>query len=1038
MLAVDEDHISDSLQNLLKDANNSLKVSDAAKIVGCWKALAKLDIKEDIGQDTAPMQRAVAFCQKIDPSEPGKPHKVSSKQIAGVFAAVVGEYQRKAESEGIEHGTLKCEAEHVDGSMNATEKEGKINWLKQQPDVDTCKILSNVRCLSEGVDVPALDAVLFLTPRNSQVEVVQSVGRVMRKSLGKNKGYVVLPVVIPSDKTPEEALNDNKTYKVVWEILQALRSHDDEFDAMINKMELMETLPDKMEVIAVSGFARPKAKRETKAERARKSRTIGVEETTPQPRSQQEIGYEIGDIERAIYAKIVKKCGNRRYWDEWASDIATIAQTHISRITAIVENPDNSKENQAFAAFAKELRNGLNDAITDSEVIEMLAQHLITKPVFDALFQDYSFASHNPVSQAMQKMLDILHEHHLEKERDTLERFYASVRLRAAGIDNAAGKQKIVIELYDKFFRNAFPKMTERLGIVYTPVEVVDFIIHSVNHLLKQEFGQTLGSKDVHIIDPFTGTGTFITRLLQSGLIKSDELEHKYKHEIHANEIVLLAYYIAAINIEAAYHDLAGGDYAPFKGICLTDTFQMYEEGEPIGAHFAANNERRERQKKLGIQVVLGNPPYSAGQGSQNDDAANVEYKGLDARIAETYIAKSLGKGGKRSSYDSYIRAIRWASDRLGDRGIVGFVTNSGFLESVSADGLRKCLVEEFASLYIMNLRGDIRRNMASKGMAKEGQNIFGSATMAGIAISFLVKSRTDNSTGKIFYHDIGDDLTTEAKKQNLTELVGLSGISQRNAWLPITPDKHGDWLNQRDESFAKHMLIGTKKNSSGEKVLFRSFSNGVVTSRDWWVYNASKSTLAQHCKGMIDFYNSEIERYADYCATVADQKVRVQDFVEKNEKKISWGGGNWQARFAKLEEENFEAALVSKSLYRPYEKRWHYGGRAFNHSFYSMDSIFPEDDRIENLAIQTNSNWKGVGQIALISDVILDVHCNGDSQCFPLYLYEKTAANAGNTASQSPLLSPNNRASEPASQRASEPASQRASEPASQRAYIV
>ena len=324
--------------------------------------------------------------------------------------------------------------------------------------------------------------------------------------------------------------------------------------------------------------------------------------------------FEVGEIERALYAKVVKKCGNRNHWEDWANDIAKIANTHIARITAIVNDPSNNREVEAFTAFADELRDDLNDSISNEEVIEMLAQHLITKPVFDALFKDYSFASNNPVSQAMQRVLDILQEHQLDKEAGTLEKFYASVQLRAEGIDDAQGKQKIVVELYDKFFRNAFPKMTERLGIVYTPVEVVDFIIHSVNELLQKEFGQTLGSEGVHIIDPFVGTGTFITRLMQSGLINKEQLPYKYKNEIHANEIILLAYYIAAINIEAVYHSLVGGGYQPFEGICLTDTFQLYEKDDLISELLVNNSDRRMRQKKLDIRVIIANPPYSVGQ----------------------------------------------------------------------------------------------------------------------------------------------------------------------------------------------------------------------------------------------------------------------------------------------------------------------------------------------------------------------------------------------------------------------------------------
>lgn len=559
VLSVEESHVNRRLQNLLKDAENTLKVDDAAKIVGCWKALAKQGMDAELHGDEAPMKRAVAFCQVIEPSKLAKTHKVSSKNIAAMFQQVVEAYQDSEQADGQEIATrLTCEAEHVDGGMNASEKESKLAWLKADAAEDTCRVLSNVRCLSEGVDVPALDAVLFLTPRNSQVDVVQSVGRVMRNAPGKKRGYVVLPVVIPAGVEPHDALNDNKTYAVVWQVLQALRSHDDQFEAMVNKLDLIGQNTRKMEVIAITDKVQRKSKtsqdgKQKGAGAGKGGFTIGEPVQKYGKDGQAPLEFEIGEIEKAIYAKLVQKVGNRHHWEDWANDIAKIARTHIDRITGIIENPENGAERAAFDAFAAELRDDLNGSITDGEVVEMLAQHLITKPVFDALFKDYSFAQHNPISQAMQRVLDVLNEHRLEKEADTLQRFYDSVKMRAEGIDNATGKQKIVVELYDKFFRNAFPKMTERLGIVYTPVEVVDFIIHSVDHILRTEFGQTLGSEGVHIIDPFTGTGTFITRLLQSGLITPEQLPRKYKNEIHANELVLLAYYIAAINIEAVY-----------------------------------------------------------------------------------------------------------------------------------------------------------------------------------------------------------------------------------------------------------------------------------------------------------------------------------------------------------------------------------------------------------------------------------------------------------------------------------------------------
>jgi len=994
VLTVDEDHISQRLQTLLADDNNSLKVDDAAKIVGCWKALSKQSLDDDFNSDAAAMQRAVAFCQVIEPSSTkAKTHKVSSKQISGMFQEVVEAYQEAEQQQGNHHGDLKCEASHIDGGMNATEKEAQINWLKAEPPANTCRILSNVRCLSEGVDVPALDAVLFLTPRNSQVDVVQSVGRVMRKAEGKELGYIILPVVIPTGVAPNEALNDNKIYKVVWEVLQALRSHDDRFDAQINKLDLIGRDPKKMEVIAISDDVQ---KRQDKTNKDKKKGSgakgqygIGEDREDYKAPEQAQLQFEVGEIERALYAKIVKKCGNRNHWEAWANDIAKIANTHISRITAIVSDESNTKEVEAFNSFADELRDDLNDSITDEEVIEMLAQHLITKPVFDALFEGYSFASNNPVSQAMQQVLDVLQEHRLDKETDTLERFYDSVKMRADGINNAEGKQKIVVELYDKFFRNAFPRMTERLGIVYTPVEVVDFIIHSVNDLLQQEFGQTLGSEGVHILDPFTGTGTFITRLLQSGLISKDQLAHKYKNEIHCNEIVLLAYYIAAINIEAVYHAIINDGkaveehaYEPFEGICLTDTFQLYEKDDLISELLADNSDRRNRQKNLDIRVIMGNPPYSSGQSSANDNNANTGYPLLDQKISDTYAAHTSATL-KNSLYDSYIRAIRWASDRIGDCGIVGFVSGSGFIEKPAMDGLRLCLTNELTAIHIINLRGDIRKNMLSKGRAKEGGNIFGSGSMTGIAISFLVKNPNDTRECQIHYHDIGDDLKGEEKLDILKTVEKIVGITPAHAWKSITPNKYNDWINQRDESFYKYILLGDKKDKTAS-TLFNSYFNGVKTGRDVWCVCSSHSKGVEQAQSMVDFLNLETSRY-----NTNSSPKNVKDFVSSDATKISW---NRMAR-QKVEKNQLidQSNLISAPIiYRPFFKQHLNIYPEISDLTTIIKNIFPTPTH-GNLVICLNGKGSRNGITSIIQNTIPDLNLlEAGSQCFPLYLYEK------------------------------------------------
>lgn len=988
VLAVDEGMVTTGVQNRLADGTSELKLDDATKIIGCYKALIKSGLNDELLTDPQPMRRALAFAKDI----------ASSKLIQSEFAAVVSEYLASDEGQHAlgDAESLECQLRHVDGTMGAKERIGHLDWLKEEHGDPAARILTNARCLSEGVDVPALDAILFMHPRKSQIDVVQSVGRVMRRAPGKNMGYVILPIGVPAGMTPEEALNDNERYRVVWQILNALRSHDERLDAQLNQADLGVDISSKIEVIAVSNKL-PTSNSKTKGTSGIGSGSAGGDDgrgdgdSKPRKGNEGQSAFVFDEFAKAIMAKIVKKCGRRDYWENWAGDIAKIANSHITRITALVEKPD-TPERIAFEGFVAEIRDDLNDSISEGEAIEMLAQHLITRPVFDALFEGYSFAQNNPVSKAMESVLAALDAHRLDKEADSLQRFYESVKRRAKGIDSADAKQKIIVELYDKFFRNAFPKMTERLGIVYTPVEVVDFILHSVNEVLQFEFGQTLGSKGVHILDPFTGTGTFITRLLQSGLLKPEELAHKYKHEIHANEIVLLAYYIAAINIEAVYHSLSGGEYAPFEGICLTDTFQLYEQDKDLLAQLMPDNSnRRTAQKALDIRVIVGNPPYSSGQNSANDNAANLAYPMLDDRIRETYAARSTATN-KNALYDSYIRAIRWASDRIGNAGVIGFVSGSGFAEKPVTAGLRKSLAEEFSNIHVLNMRGDIRKNMLSRGLAKEGQNIFGSGSMTGIAITLFVKNPQALTHGQIFYHDIGDDLSTSGKLSKLSANGSIGGISETGGWRAINPDEHGDWLAQRDNSFNTFISLGDK-GSDPQKVLFENYSRGVATARDMWAYNPSTSALAQNMQSLIGQYNQELVRFNKSYEGFnrAERETVVDNFVDADPTKISWSH-NLKQDIIKGKKHQFNDLCLTKGLYRPFTRQWLYYSRDFNERVYQMPNIFPLGMDVTNRVIHVSGIGARSGFAALMCNSLVNLHTIDTGQCFPRYLYDATA----------------------------------------------
>jgi len=981
VLAMDEGLVSASVQKRLADENSEIDLDDATKIIGCYKALTKQDLQQDISFDPQPMKRGLAFCKSI----------AASKLIRDEFANVVAEYT--GDNAMIEDDApsspdrLDIEIKHVDGTFNAKSRNQLLDWLKADAEGNTARILTNARCLSEGVDVPSLDAIMFLHPRKSLIDVVQSVGRVMRRAEGKKMGYVILPVGVPAGVEPEVALKDNERYRVVWQILNALRAHDERFDGTINQASLGQDVSDRIEIVGV-----------TKESEELRSITHEVTEL-PTRKAQPQAGlgkgsdngdfviegpsaeqYElfIDEFSKAIMAKIVKKCGTRDYWEDWATNIAEIAQRHISRITGILADSD-TKARKAFDDFLAELRDDLNDSITEQDAIEMLAQHLITRPVFKALFAGHQFTDQNPVSRAMQQVLDVLDENRIDKESADLEKFYDSVRNRAHGITDPQAKQRLIVELYDKFFRNAFPRTTEKLGIVYTPVEIVDFILHSVNEMLQEHFGQSLGSRGVHIMDPFTGTGTFITRLLQSGLIAPEELEHKYRNEIHANEIVLLAYYIAAINIEAVYQGEAKkNEYVPFEGICLTDTFQMYEGDDELALYMPDNSERRTRQKELDIRVIVGNPPYSVGQETVDDNNENVVYLQLDGRIRDTYAART-SSSLKRKLYDSYIRAIRWASDRIGDAGIVAFVTNAGWVDGNAADGMRACLAEEFTDLYVFHLRGNQRTS--GERSRKEGGKVFGTGSRAPIAISVFVKNPDAAEHGRIFFHDIGDYLDQKQKLVIIRDFGAVKGIDRTNAWVRITPDENNDWLKQRDASFGNFIKIGDKKHKVSP-IVFETYSLGMTTGRDAWSYNSSERKLRQNMKQLIATYNADRERASSF-------QGKTEDALTFDKTKISWTV-NLKKDASRNRPLKLSDGRTIESLYRPFAKQWLFMSRRLIERPGQLASLFPSSGE-GNLLIVLPGLSSRTQFSPLLTTTPIDLNAaDGGVQCFPLYLYDQ------------------------------------------------
>ena len=943
IFTVNEEELDSTMANSFSQ-NRDINTSDAAKIIGCWNALAKRSLSSTDWVDPSPIKKAVAFLGTIR----------KSKKLKEYFDMII-----KAFKINNPHVTdaLECIVHHVDGTQNVLKRNEELRWLKDEPLENECRILSNARCLSEGIDIPALDAVMFLNPRKSYIDIIQSVGRVMRKAEGKNYGYIILPIIIRREELANRVLDDNTAYAAVWQVLQALRSHDDRFDTMINQIELNKKRPPQI-IIGGSGTE------------------LNPEDETGPNKTLSFDNLPIGKLRESIYAKLVLKCGDRQYWDKWAKDIAEAARTNKDRVNNLKEQ--NKKTKVIFNNFLNGLRENLNLNLSEEDAVEMLAQHIITKPIFDALFEGYDFAKNNPISKNMEKIVKNL-ENQTYAETKDLEGFYENIRRRVRDVDNAEGKQKIMKDLYEKFFQEAFPKMVKRLGIIYTPIEVVDFILKSSDDLLRQEFGEGLTNENVHILDPFLGTGTFLSRLFQSDLIKDEDLERKYRSEIHANEIVLLAYYIGAINIESSYYFRKkkinhGDEYKAFENMILTDTFQTGEDrSQGSGNPFQENKNKIEKQKKLPLKLITGNPPYSVGQESENDNNRNLGYPKLDKKIQDTYVQLS-NAGLSRNLYDSYIRAIRWASDRIEKDGMIAFITNGNFIDTKSMDGLRASLAEEFSSIYIINLKGDLRR-----GGEEAGEGIFPIKTP--VAISFFIKNQKKKKQKCLIkYHDIGNALKKEEKIERIKKFGSLIKIEN---WKEIQPDKHHDWINQRSPDFESFVPMESLKIKKG---IFSLSSLGVVTNRDSWVYNYDKKKLIINVKKTINFYNAEVERYAKNGKKKDDTWKSVDEFINNDSTKISWSS-DLKKDFKRKQKHKYNKKFLTKSLYRPFTKQWLYYYKGLNERHYQTQKIFPIG--VKNLAICVSGDKNNYAP--LMCDILPNLDLLPGSKIFSRYTYEKT-----------------------------------------------
>ena len=887
VLGVDERYGVQALQKLVDTTTDSgdINLTDAARMLGLYRILED----PDKGNNVPSLQTAIVYTNRIKDSE------TFSKSFENLTL------------EANPDKTFRCDASHVDGTQNATVRARSLQWLRDSTDdPNECRILSNAECLSEGVDVPSLDAICFMNPKSSQVRIVQAVGRVMRKHSEKKYGYVIIPIGIPPKEKSETVLDNNKVFEMVWNILGAMRSHDNRMNIEANMADLRQKMISNVKIIGID--------REGKIR----------EPHDPQ-------SFPLGELDvpaDALYSKIVEEVGDRRYLEYWAKSVKDVVERLQERTKIVISDGEARKK---FDEFMSGLHEIINANLTEDDGIDMLAQHMVTRRIFNTLFNSDDFARQNPMSIVLDDTISELQKHGLEAELKDIEGFYGSIENRISGLETHEARQKIITELYGNFFKTAFPKMATRLGVVYTPQEMVDFVLRSVDYVLRENFGRGLTDKNVNIIDPFTGTGTFITRMMspELGLIRDKDVERKYSKELFANEIILLAYYIAAVNCESIYGQRAGR-FKPFDGISLTDTFNSTSLDDHIGDMMATPKHRIKRQRKAIITVVIGNPPYSGGQKSGNEDNPNTSHPELEARIKNTYTKLAL-KNVTKWLNNPYIKALRWASDRIGDSGVIGFITPSGWISGNTEVGIRACLREEFTDVWCFDLGG----NVIAADWREEGAKVFGSGSTVGIVITILVKN-TQKTKTTIHYKKIKLIEKTEDKHKEIGNIGSIAGIFD---WEVIPENPHHDWINIRgkdDKEFETHMPMGSEytKQGTDSDAIFQLYSLGLATHRDGWVYNTSEKELKHNMKTTIQYCNTQDPDNFITDPKQAAKSTELTNAIKKLRPNLL----------------RFNKSNIRTALYKPFLKQCLYFDPVFVTAKYRIPSLFPSSDS-ENIA---------------------------------------------------------------------------------------
>ena len=821
--------------------------------------------------------------------------------------------------------------------MTGHKRKNKINWLKQ--DGEKIKILSNAQCLSEGVDIPSVNGILFAEPKKSQIQVVQAVGRAIRKAKSKNYGYIILPIIVPNNENPDLFLEDS-SYNHIWQVLKALRTHDKSIGYEIDNLQFGdyesgngEDFPEEPEI---------------------------------------ELSFE-----QKLYFKIFEKVGDKRYLESWIGDIEKLGKELLKKIRK--EQQENNNYKQAFDYFRKDFKKNINKTITSRNIQIMLVQQLLTEPIFQSLFPDKNILTNNPIYQEVEKLISHLSFTKKEIKKGELKEFYQDIKDRAKGYKTFEEKQAFLNEIYEKFFKKFDSKEAEQRGLVYTPQEIVKFMIRITDDILKKHFNKSLEDKDINIIDPFTGTGNFIVNVLQyfhkNKQLTKEVIQENFLSNLYFNEIMLFPYYIASVNIEYYYQTITG--YKDnFKGSVLVDTFTTLEEdNRDLKGMGNENTKRIEKQKKLPFKVIITNPPYRAGQTSGNDDNQNTNYKYLDKKIEKTYIQEMLQKG-KHKLFDYYIRAFRWASEKIEDEGIIAFITNNQFLNASSFSGFRICLEKEFSYIYHFDLKGNMR-NLGKEDIKKQGGsgvkgNVFGIAT--GVGITILVKDKQAQQQGELKLYRIDDYTTKEQKLKILDNFQNLEDVP-----LKSVATQESIWVNPPKKEFRNFISLGNKqlKDSKleSDNVVFHKYSYGIVTARDSWAYDYGKDDLGIKISSMINNYNEQLAE--------AQQDKNYK--LDKNNKKIKWSR-DLEKNFNKRVAINYDEEKIRETVYRPFAKQFIYYDKILNEMMSQIPKIFPEKES-EHLGFAITGIGSGDFS-SLIFNKIVDYYTVDKGQLFSYYFY--------------------------------------------------